>query len=239
MNDPDKSRFAKDRLDVGLMTADPSMIDFMAHTIGLGAPEILRVNRRTTQHRFDVRGSIVKINVVDQIEGAARCGYRRVEIANEQATTATEFRGPDGVVVAIVPFGQGGVDHMAVHMAVPDLATAQRFFGDGLGWQVDGSRVRFGASLVMLEQDAAAPTGNPDPASTRGWSYLTVQIRDCDAETASAVKAGALVARAPRTYGEVARFSMITDPWGNHVELSQRASLTGPLPPNEPEGTNT
>lgn len=235
MSDFDESRFAKDRLDVGLMTDDPSMVDFMSRTVGLGEPEVLRVNRRTTQHRFDVRGSIIKINVVDGIEGAARSGYRRVEIVDDQATGATEFDGPDGVIIAVVPAGQGGVDHMSVHMGVPDLVAAQRFFGDGLGWRVDGALVRFGASLVKLEQDTSAPTGNPDPASTRGWSYLTVQVRDCDAETASAVKAGAPVTRAPRTYGEVARFSMVTDPWGNHVELSQRASLTGPLPPNGPE----
>lgn len=228
----DKGRFAKDRLDVGLMTGDPAMVDFMAGTVGLGVPEVLRVNRRTTQHRFDVRGSIVKINVIDGETGSARAGYHHVEIADAAATEVRTFTGPDNVSIAIVPAGAGGVDHMAVHMAVPDLAAAQRFFGDGLGWQVSGNLVRFGASLVVLQQNAGAPTGIPDPWDTGGWSYLTVQIRDCDAETASAVAAGALVTRAPRTYGEVARFSMITDPWGNHVELSQRASLTGPLPPN-------
>lgn len=228
----DTKRFAKDRLDVGLMTDDPSMVSFMAETVGLGTPEILRVNRRTTQHRFDVRGSIVKINVVDGMDGSARAGYRRVEIVDVGATEVRQFTGPDDTSIAIVPPGHAGATHMAVHMAVPDLGAAQRFFGPGLGWQVDGPLVRFGESLIVLTEDAAAPTGNPDPASTRGWSYLTVQIRDCDAETASAVAAGAIVTRAPRTYGEVARFSMITDPWGNHVELSQRASLTGPLPPN-------
>lgn len=231
-----EGRFAKDRLDVGLMTGDPAMVDFMATTVGLGAPEVLRVNRRTTQHRFDVRGSIVKINVIDGDTGSARAGYRHVEIADVAATEARTFAGPDDVSIAIVPKGAGGADHkvehMAVHMAVPDLAAAQRFFGDGLGWQVEGNLVRFGASLVVLARDPAAPTDMPDPWQTGGWSYLTVQIRDCDAETASAVAAGAVVTRAPRTYGEVARFSMITDPWGNHVELSQRASLTGLLPPN-------
>lgn len=234
MNSPDQRRFAKDRLDVGLMTDDPAMVSFMAETVGLGAPALLRVNRRSVQHRFDVRGSIIKINLVDGMTGSARAGYRHVEIVDDRVGEPRTFTGPDDVSIALVPPGHAGVEHMAVHLAVPDLAAARRFFRDGLGWEAESDTVRLGASLVKLAEDPAAPTGNPDPGATRGWSYLTVQIRDCDAETASAVAAGALVTRAPRTYGEVARFSMVTDPWGNHVELSQRASLTGPLPPNDP-----
>lgn len=64
----------------------------------------------------------------------------------------------------------------------------------------------------------------------RGWTYLTAQIHDCDAETAGAVERGATLAQPAITLGEVARFSMIADPWGNQLDLSQRASLTGPLP---------
>ena len=41
--------------------------------------------------------------------------------------------------------------------------------------------------------------------------------------------------RNPVTLGDVARFSMVADPWGNQLEISQRASLTGPLPPNGQE----
>ena len=229
----DAARFAKDRLDVGLMTDDPAMLTFMSETVGLGQPEILRVTRTSTQHRFDVRGSIVKINLVDQMTATARSGFRRVEIADADCTEPASFTGPDDVVISRVPQGAGGVDHMAIHMAVPDLAAAQHFFGDALGWQVSGNQIRLGASLIVLRQDAAAPSSIPDPTATRGWSYLTAQVRDCDAETARAVSGDALVSRPPRTYGEVARFSMVTDAQGNHVELSQRASLTGPLPPND------
>ncbi len=35
---------------------------------------------------------------------------------------------------------------------------------------------------------------------------------------------------APLTLGKVARISMIRDPDGNFIEISQRASLTGPIP---------
>jgi len=34
----------------------------------------------------------------------------------------------------------------------------------------------------------------------------------------------------PFNMGKTARISFITDPDGNWIELSQRASLTGPLP---------
>jgi hypothetical protein len=39
-------------------------------------------------------------------------------------------------------------------------------------------------------------------------------------------------ARAPVTLGSTARISMVRDPDGNWIELSQRASLTGSLEPS-------
>lgn len=64
----------------------------------------------------------------------------------------------------------------------------------------------------------------------RGWLYLTVQVRDCNAETERAEKLGERIAAAPRTLGKVARLSMALDPDGKLLEISQRALLTGPLP---------
>lgn len=227
----DARRFAKDRLDIGLMTDDPAMIEFVADEIGLGAPELLRVSRTVTQHRFDLRGSVVKVNIVPGLEATARSGFRELVLADATASQVRRLTGPDGVVFSIVPKGWGGVDHMAVRLTVPDVVVARRHFADALRWDVDGALVRLGASAVLLEESDDAPTSVP-PA-TRGWTYLTVQVRDCDAETAAAVAGGAAVVRQPRTHGEVARFSMVADPWGNQIELSQRASLTGPLPPND------
>lgn len=225
------SRFAKDRLDLGMMTDDPAMIDFVADKIGLGAPELLRLSRTVTQHRFDLRGSVVKVNIVPGLEATARSGFRELVVADDGVSEIHSSTGPDGVRISIVPTGWNGIEHMAVRLAVPNLAIAQRYFVDALGWDVDGAVVRLGASAVLLEQSDDAPTAVPP--STRGWTYLTAQIRDCDAETAAAVAGGASVVRPPRTHGEVARFSMVADSWGNQIELSQRASLTGPLPAND------
>lgn len=225
-------KLAKDRLDVGLTTDDPAMLAFMADEVGLGAPERLPVVRGQVQYRFDVDGSVVKVNQVERVDTERRAGYREIQIADPKATESRLLVGPDAVRVRVAPPGEDGVDQLGIRLAVPDLAAAERWFGHVLGWQVEGLRVRLGASVVLLEEDAEAPEAVEMPV--RGWSYLTVQVHDCDAETARAVERGARVARPALTLGQVARFSMLADPWGNLLEISQRASLTGkPLPPNE------
>jgi lactoylglutathione lyase len=65
-----------------------------------------------------------------------------------------------------------------------------------------------------------------------GYRYLTVQVWDADAEYARIVERGDTGAMPPRTMGNVARFGFVRDPDGNWLEISQRASLTGPLPQN-------
>jgi lactoylglutathione lyase len=218
-------KLAKDRLDVGLMTQDPTMLDFMREEVGLGAPEVLPVTRAVTQHRFDVDGSVVKVNLVERLDTERRSGYAEVLIADPAAATTRSLAGPDGVTVSIVPPGHDGVDQLGVRLDVRDLAQARHFFSETLGWPVEASRVRLGASVVLLHELESAPGAVEMPV--RGWTYLTVQVFDCDAETATAVARGARLARPAVTLGKVARFSMVADPWGNEIEISQRASLTG------------
>lgn len=222
---------AKDRLDLGLMTDAPEMIDWISGDVGLGEPERLRVNRHVMQHRFDVDGSVLKVNVVDALDTDRRSGYRRAVIADAAASTPRVLTGPDGVEVEFVPPGHDGVSQLAVRLAVPELDAARNYFADTLGWAVEGHIVRLGATTIVLDGDPDAPAAVEMPV--RGWTYLTVQIHDCDRETAASVARGATLAQAAVTLGDVARFSMIADPFGNLLELSQRASLTGPLPPTE------
>lgn len=226
----DMSRFAKHRFDVGLVTDNSSMVDFVADEIGLGRPEVLRVSRTVTQHRFDRNGSVVKVNVAETLETDDRSGFAELLLTDASLDQPVRLEGPDDVAFSLVPLGWHGVEDMAVRLEVPDLDRAAAHFRDALRWEVDGSTVRFGPTRVLLEERADAPSVGA--SATRGWTYLTAQVWDCDAETAAAVTGGATMTRAPHTYGEVARFSMIADPFGNQVELSQRASLTGPLPPN-------
>ena len=63
-----------------------------------------------------------------------------------------------------------------------------------------------------------------------GMRYITIQVRDCDSEHRRLMSMGVWEGAAPLTLGKVARISMIRDPDGNFIEISQRASLTGPIP---------
>jgi predicted enzyme related to lactoylglutathione lyase len=60
--------------------------------------------------------------------------------------------------------------------------------------------------------------------------YITVQVRDVEAEHRRFMSMGVWEGAAPVTLGTVARISFIRDPDGNFIEISQRASLTGPIP---------
>ena len=61
-----------------------------------------------------------------------------------------------------------------------------------------------------------------------GYRYFTVQVFEVDREHAGILARGGAEGRAPLTLGKVARISFVRDPDGNWIEISQRASLTGP-----------
>ena len=78
---------------------------------------------------------------------------------------------------------------------------------------------------------AAAPDARPVGRLTGpGFRYITVQVFDVDQEHAGILARGGSEGRPPLTLGKVARISFVRDPDGNWIEISQRASLTGPLP---------
>ncbi|HXR25710.1 MAG TPA: hypothetical protein VN742_10150 [Candidatus Binataceae bacterium] len=60
--------------------------------------------------------------------------------------------------------------------------------------------------------------------------YVTVQVRDSDGEHRRFMSMGVWEGAATISPGTVARISFIRDPDGNFIEISQRASLTGPIP---------
>jgi catechol 2,3-dioxygenase-like lactoylglutathione lyase family enzyme len=99
---------------------------------------------------------------------------------------------------------------------------------------VEGARAvaaaayRCGDSIPSFERN---PTATVDPRfMARGYRYFTIQIHDVDAEHRAVLELGGREGRPPVTLGTVARVSFVRDPDGNWIELSQRASLTGPLP---------
>ena len=221
----------KEQLDFGLITNRKSVIDFWQQEVGLVLDHVLPVGRGHDQYRFDVGGSVIKVNYLPDrdLAGAERSGYDELWIARDDVDAPMPMRDPDGNRLRLIPKGWEGVGQIAVRLRVPQLDRSLAYYRDVLGFEAIGtSDLQCGDSMLALVEDASAPTGLERPG--RGWTYLTVQVRDCDAEVARIEERGARVAVRPRTLGKVARIAMVSDPDGNWLEISQRASLTGPLP---------
>ena len=226
-------RLAKRFLDVGLFTNNlEPMLSFWQGEIGLPFEEALPTGGGTVQHRHGLNGGVLKINHSrEPLPESPPSGYRELLIARPALRQPASLVDPDGNRVTLVPPGERGVSSLAVVIHVSSLDHARRYYRDALGMaELAPGTLRIGESLWFLQED---PEARP-AASMRGqgYRYLTVQVWDCDAECAGIAARGGVVAMAPRTMGAVARFGFVRDPDGNMLEISQRASLTGPLPPD-------
>ena len=116
-------------------------------------------------------------------------------------------------------------------MKVRDLGAHRRFYKDALGLDAQetdaGLAILAGRSLLLLEESPDAPADAD--MEGRGWRYITFQVFKVDEEHARVLAAGGREALAPVTLGTTARISMVRDPDGNWIELSQRASIVGSL----------
>ncbi len=228
---------AKPRIDFGLTTSGDirPMLDFWQKDVGLPFDHLLPIRRGHDQHRHDALGSVIKINhSVEPLPEGPPTGYRELYIAREYLAEPKPMADPDGNKVTLVPKGWRGIGQIGVRLAVRSLAAHRRFYAEALGlleepWQ-GGAAFRAGESLIIVEEAADAPLPGVRPGG-RGWGYITFQIFKVDTEHAFALAHGAGQAVAPVTLGTTARISMITDPDGNRIELSQRASIVGSLEP--------
>lgn len=223
-------RLAKPAADVGLSTNHPALHRaFWAETIDLPAEGELAIGGEQTQFRFDAHGSVVKVNgFAAPLPPGPPTGYREVLIARAGLSAAQAFSAPDGARVSLVPPGFSGIDQIGVRLAVRDLDAHRRFYAEALGLPEEApGAFRIGRSLIAMEHDPEAQSVS-GPAGA-GWRYITIQVFAADAAHARALAHGAAEARAPTTLADVARFSIIRDPDGNAIELSQRKSLTGSL----------
>ena len=152
----------------------------------------------------------------------------RLLLARKGLDTERSLTDPDRNDVRLVPPGSNGVEGIGVRIVGRDADALSAFYRDVLQLEeADRRTFRCGNSLLFIEEDPAAPQ---DPGMLgRGYRYLTIQIFDCEAEHARILTAGAREGMPPRRHGDVAIFSMVMDPSGNWIEISQRASLTGPL----------
>ena len=221
---------AKPRIDIGLSTNTlEALLAFWQGEVGAVFDHVLPIRAGHDQHRHDVLGSVLKINHHrDPLPATRPSGYRELVIARSGLTAPKSLFDPDGNAVTLVPPGYEGVRQIGVRLGVRDLEAHRRFYGGAMGLEEERSGVfRAGESLILLEQRPGAP----DDAEMQGagWRYITFQIFKVDEEHARVLAAGGREALAPITLGKTARISMVRDPDGNWIELSQRASIVGSL----------
>ncbi|MEO8540834.1 MAG: VOC family protein [bacterium] len=225
-------KLAKQCLDVGLFTNNiEPMLEFWQQGVGLPFEELLPTGGGSRQHRHGLNGGVLKINEVrDALPASAPAGYRELVIPRSGVSESRSLTDPDGNRVTLVPLVQDG-SGIEIRLGVTNLEAARRHYGLALGFdRVSEDVYACGTTRLVLDFD---PDQQPI-AEMRGvgYRYLTVQVWDADAEFSAVVAAGATAGMAPRTLGAVARFGFVRDPDGNWMEISQRASLTGNLPPN-------
>lgn len=226
-------KLAKPSLDAGLFTNNiESMLAFYQNEVGLTFEELLPTGGGARQHRHGLNGSVLKINESrDPAPEGAPTGYQRLHIVTDKVTSPTDTADPDGNALRLLP-ATGPERWIEIDVALADIAAGRRHYGEALGFESLGSDAfRCGTTLIhLVDRPGQTATGELRAA---GFRYLTVQVWDADAEYQHAVAHGATGAMPPRTSGAVARFGFVRDPGGNWLEISQRASLTGPLPADE------
>jgi catechol 2,3-dioxygenase-like lactoylglutathione lyase family enzyme len=234
---------AKQFVDVGIFTNRlDEMRAFYGERIRLPYEELLPVGGGVRQYRYGLLGSVLKINHSrDPLPARVAGGYRKLSISDPRTPMPLPMQDPDGNDIELVQTGQRGVNQIEIQIGVTDEAAFEQFYGEAL--QADrlaAGRFKLGETVISFQRDPAAVRATRSPsanaadviASMRavGMRYVTVQVRDVDAEHRRFMSMGVWEGAAPVSLGAVARISFIRDPDGNFIEISQRASLTGPLP---------
>jgi len=223
-------QLAKPRLDIGLATNDLApMLAFWQGAAGVPFDHLLPIRKGRDQHRHDLLGSVLKINHhANPIPDTPPSGYLELIAARDGMIVPVSLADPEGNRVTLVPPGYDGVTQIAVRLGVRDLDAHRRFYAEALGFPEEApGRFRAGESLVILEPDPNAP--GDAGMQGRGWRYITFQVFKVDEVHAAVLAKGGREALAPVTLGTTARISMVRDPDGNWIELSQRASIVGAL----------
>lgn len=217
---------AKPALDAGLMTNDLEPNADLFAELELTYDHLLKIGGGLHQHRYACGNSVIKLNSHRSALGPAPSGFTRLRVATaiDAAKTVTTT---DGVEIVAVPVGDDGVAGIEVTLRTDRPSATARLLEE-LGGEPDGDRYRIGESYIALEH--GSHPGPPGPLNAAGFRYITVQVRDVEAAHRHLCSVGFAEGRAPIRLGDTAYISFITDLGGNWIELSQRASLTGPLP---------
>ena len=234
---------AKRFVDVGIFTNRlDEMRAFYGERIRLPYEELLPVGGGVRQYRYGLLGSVLKINHSrDPLPPRIAGGYRKLSISDPRTPMPIPMHDPDANEIELVPTGNRGVNQIEIQIGVTDEAAFEHFYGDVMqAERLGASRFKLGETIISFQGDPAAVRAQRSQSASAadviasmravGMRYITVQVRDVDAEHRRFMSMGVWEGAAPVSLGAVARISFIRDPDGNFIEISQRASLTGPIP---------
>jgi catechol 2,3-dioxygenase-like lactoylglutathione lyase family enzyme len=224
-------KLAKQHLDIGLFSNKRNeQLAFWQHTVGLAYDHVGKLGGGMQQHRHHMNGSILKMNHArDPLPALAPSGIVGLQIARAGLVEPKPLADPDGNKVTLVPQGRDGVQGIAILLKVNEPAAHDRFWTHAMQYErVGEGRYRCGDSLIVI-----AELGKVESRGAQwrgpGYRYTTVQVWDCIAEYQGILARGGTSGGEPRVLGETVRYAFVCDPDGNHIEISQRASLTGSL----------
>lgn len=226
-------KLAKSRIDIGLFTNRiEQQVDFWQKEANSEFDHVLSIRPGHDQHRHDILGSVLKLNhLTEPLPDNPPSGYRELLVARNGLAQPISLVDPEGIRVTFVPSGYRGIEQIGIRLEVRELEAHRQFYSTALGLieaeSSKGAAFRAGESMVFLEEGDSAPAD----ASVHGagWRYITFQVFKVDVEHRRVIQNGGREAMAPETMGTTARFSMVRDPDGNWIELSQRASIVGSL----------
>ena len=224
-------KLAKQSIDIALFTEQRQpMLDFWQQQAGLVFEESLPPHDGLQQHRHALQGSVFKLNTSDKpLTNTPPGGIRELLIATPELDETKFMTDADGNRVTLVPVGWKGLQQIGIRIAVSDLDASCHFYGKVLGLAQRLPNVfTCGNSLIFIEQ-SDSPIDGEIELIAKGFRYLTIQVWDCQAEHQGILDKGGREGFAPKRYEDIAIYSMVRDPDGNWIEISQRASLTGSL----------
>ncbi|NDZ17638.1 hypothetical protein C7T35_36870 [Variovorax sp. WS11] len=219
---------AKPGLDVGMFTERlDSQTAFWSDVAKLPSEAMQKLGDGIHQHRFVAGISVIKVNNSRHALTGQGSGIAGISLIRKGLPRCIVVRDPDGQPVMLQPAADGDHVELVVHLEVSNLAAHQAFWHSVMQLPACGDGYLCGTTKLQLKETDTPR--RPQSWKVRGWSYLTVQVRDCVSEHAAALRRGAREGEPPRLIGDSAVISFVRDPDGNFIELSQKAELVGPF----------
>lgn len=217
----------KDAVDIGIATnrLDESRV-FWGGTVGLRYDHLLKVGGGIHQHRYDLHGAVLKLNSHRADLTATLTGFTAMTTVVD-GMDDQELATPDGTPVLIATSIEDAI-RTVVRVEATDADHTASVIASALGAARAADQCRIGETVLdVIDVPDRAPTTQREGTGIR---YLTIQVRDVEAAHEHALANGMAEGLAPLRLGDTAYVSFVLLPDGDWVELSQRASLTGPLP---------